>query len=129
MQIEMQDCTIRRTSSNTLQVHCPDGLMYSVSSWKEAMELIDMYENPDDDEEEEEETPAFVINDEQVEYLLEGLERLSEGFREADGKERKAAVFLFTREGLHAATVHCVANIDKDFLHELLRDWLHRETQ
>lgn len=130
MQIEMQNCTITRTSSEVLQVHCPDGMMYSVSSWKEAMELVDMYEHPeDDDEDEDEETPAFVINEEQVGYVLEGLERLADGFKMYDGKERRAAVFLFTREGLHTVTVHCVGNVDKEMLHELLRDWLRRETQ
>jgi len=120
MQIEMQNCTITRTSGAALQVHCPDGMMYSVSSWKEAMELVDMYEHPDE---------TFVITEEQIAYVLEGLDRLADAFEQSDGKERKAAVFLFTREGSHTATVHCVANMEKEQLHELLLGWLHRETQ
>jgi hypothetical protein len=132
MQIEMQNCTITRVNSRVLQVHCPDGMMYAVSSWKEAMELIEMYhQEPDDDDEEEDEqeTASFIISDEQLGYVLEGLDRLSEGFTQVDGKERKAAVFLFTREANDNLSIHCIGNLDKEWLHEMLRGWLHRETQ
>lgn len=43
MTIEIQGCTITHNRNHVFTVHCPDGTEWKVSTWAEAMEVIDAW--------------------------------------------------------------------------------------
>jgi hypothetical protein len=133
MHIDMKGCTITRNRKNVLTVHTPDGWNFVVSSWAEAMEVVDMRDSKsgseDEQEEDEDDEPPFVMDPTHVDFVLRGLDTLVDTFESIDGKPRKACMFLFTRENNGAVGVNLIGNIDKDWLHEMLRNWMHGETQ
>lgn len=83
----------------------------------------------DYDVEAEDGAEKFAISQEQLEFVLGGLDQLTTIFETVDGKPRKACLFLFTKESDDGhVSINMVGNLDRTWLQELLAEWLHSQT-
>jgi hypothetical protein len=148
MIIEHLGYTLQREGRDRITVSDVVGVRFSTHSWDDAIEWVEAQPRRQQEpkprpkpREMPEPKPselspdAFVLSEEQVDYIMMGLYQMVKTFVEGTGKEHQAALFLFTKEGeedeegLADVSTNVVATVDRDWVLPLLSGWLKVETQ